>query len=38
MKRDYGLYVEDILESIRKIADFIGERDYDEFIMDSELT
>ena len=38
MKRDYGLYVEDILESIRKIAGFIGEMSFDEFTRDEKTS
>ncbi|MCK5843615.1 MAG: DUF86 domain-containing protein [Victivallales bacterium] len=38
MKRDYGLYVEDILESIRKIAGFIGDMDFDEFVNDEKTS
>ncbi len=38
MKRDYGLYVEDILVSIRKIAEFIGDMDFDEFTRDEKTS
>ncbi len=36
MKRDYTLFVEDILESIIKIDEFIGEMDFSEFVQDDK--
>ena len=36
--RNNKIYISDILDCIHYIADFIGERGYDEFIMDNELT
>ena len=31
MKREYRLYVKDILDSIAKIEEFAGDMDYDKF-------
>jgi len=38
MKRDYMLYIKDILDSIEKIEDFIGDMDFDEFAKDDKTS
>ena len=36
MKRDYGLYVKDILEAIESIESFVGDMDFNEFLNDDK--
>ncbi|MEA1965314.1 MAG: DUF86 domain-containing protein [Candidatus Aerophobetes bacterium] len=36
MKRDYKLFIKDILECITKIENFIGEMNFDEFMKDEK--
>jgi len=36
MKRNYILFIKDILKCIEKIEDFIGNMDFDEFMMDEK--
>jgi len=36
MRRDYSLYIQDILECIEKIDEFVGDMAYDEFIEDEK--
>ncbi len=36
MKRDYRLFIEDILECIDKIEEFVGNLDFDEFVRDDK--
>ena len=38
MKRDYMLYIKDILDCMEKIEDFIGDMDFDEFVKDDKTT
>ena len=38
MKRDYKLYVKDILESILKIEEFVGDTGYKEFVKDDKTS
>jgi uncharacterized protein with HEPN domain len=38
MKRDYKLFVKDILDAIDKIEEFIGNMDYGEFIQDDKTS
>jgi len=35
-KRDYNVYVDDILESINKIEDYMGELDFEQFSKDTK--
>jgi len=34
MKRNYRLFIKDILDSIEKIEEFVGSMDFDEFVKD----
>ncbi len=36
MKRDYRLFIEDILDCIEKIDEFVGNMDFDEFFRDDK--
>jgi len=36
MKRDYKLFIKDILECINKIENFVGEMSFDEFMKDEK--
>ena len=36
MKRDYRLFIKDILECINKIENFVGEMSFDEFMRDEK--
>ena len=36
MKRDYRLFIEDILESIERIEEFVGDMDFEEFSRDDK--
>ena len=36
MKRDYHLFIKDLLECINKIEDFIGKMSFDEFMKDEK--
>ena len=36
MKRDYKLFIKDLLECINKIEDFVGEMSFDEFMKDEK--
>ena len=36
MKRDYKLFIKDILECINKIENFVGEMSFDEFMRDEK--
>ena len=36
MKRDYKLFIKDILECINKIDNFVGEMSFDEFMRDEK--
>ncbi|ATZ61667.2 MAG: DUF86 domain-containing protein [Methanosarcinales archaeon Met12] len=36
MKRDYNLYLKDILSAIDKIDEFIGDMNFDEFVADDK--
>ncbi|GCC10025.1 hypothetical protein IPdc08_00043 [archaeon] len=38
MKRDYGLYIKDILECIDRIEEFIAGMDFDQFVEDDKTT
>jgi len=38
MRRDYSLYIQDILECIEKIDEFVGDMAYDEFIEDDKTS
>ena len=38
MKRDYMLYIKDILDCIEKIEDFIGDMEFDEFVEDDKTS
>jgi uncharacterized protein with HEPN domain len=38
MKRDYRLFVKDILDAIDKIEEFIGNMEYGEFIQDDKTS
>jgi uncharacterized protein with HEPN domain len=38
MKRDYKLFVKDILDAIDKIEEFIGRMEYGEFIQDDKTS
>jgi len=38
MKRDYSLYIKDILDSISLIEDFIGNINFDEFTKDKKTS
>ncbi|MDI6716324.1 MAG: DUF86 domain-containing protein [Actinomycetota bacterium] len=38
MKRDYLLYIKDILDSINRIEEFIGDMDYDDFVADDKTS
>ncbi|HHS50416.1 MAG TPA: DUF86 domain-containing protein [candidate division Zixibacteria bacterium] len=38
MNRDFGLYAEDILDAIGKIAEFIGELDFEGFVEDEKTS
>lgn len=37
-KRDYSLYIKDILDSIGEIEEFVGDISYDEFIKDDKTS
>ncbi len=36
MKRDYKLFVQDILDAIKRIEEFVGEMSFEEFIADAK--
>jgi uncharacterized protein with HEPN domain len=36
MKREYSLFVKDILEAMEKIEEFVGSMDFDEFVGDDK--
>lgn len=36
MKREYRLFVKDVLEAMEKIEEFIGDLDYEEFVKDDK--
>ena len=38
MKRDYRLFVEDILDSIEKIEQFVSDMSFDEFVEDDKTS
>ena len=38
MKRDYRLFVEDILDSIEKIEEFVADMNFDEFVNDDKTS
>ena len=38
MKRDYSLYLNDILDSILKIEEFVGSMGYEEFVEDDKTS
>ena len=38
MKRDYSLFIKDILQAVDKIEEFVGNMNYDEFISDDKTT
>ena len=38
MKRDYSLYIKDILDCIERIEEFIGEMNFDQFLQDDKTS
>ena len=38
MKRSYRLYINDILDSILKIEEFVGDMSYEEFVVDDKTS
>jgi len=38
MKRDYSLFIQDILECINKIVEFVGDMDFEEFCKDDKTS
>jgi uncharacterized protein with HEPN domain len=38
MKRDYSLFIKDILDCIEKIDEFVGDMDYEEFVEDDKTS
>jgi len=38
MKRDYKLYIEDMLDSLLKIEEFVGDMNYEEFVKDDKTS
>lgn len=38
MKRDYRLYIKDILDAIQKIEDFVGNISFEEFVEDDKTS
>jgi|GEM_PF-766099 len=38
MNRDYTLYLQDILDCIEKIDEFVGDMDYEEFVEDDKTS
>jgi uncharacterized protein with HEPN domain len=38
MKRDYTLYIKDMLECIEKIEEFVGNMSYEEFVEDDKTS
>ena len=38
MKRDYKLYIKDIVEAILRIEEFIGDMSYEEFVRDDKTS
>jgi uncharacterized protein with HEPN domain len=38
MKRDYKLYIKDMLECIVKIDEFVGDMSYEEFVKDDKTS
>lgn len=38
MKRDYKLYIKDIVEAISRIEEFIGDMTYEEFVRDDKTS
>jgi uncharacterized protein with HEPN domain len=38
MKRDYSLYIKDILDAIRRIEDFVGDMTFEEFVKDDKTS
>jgi uncharacterized protein with HEPN domain len=38
MKRDYTLYLQDILDCVEKIDEFVGDMDYKEFVEDDKTS
>lgn len=38
MKRDYSLYIKDILDCIERIEEFIGDMNFDQFLQDDKTS
>ena len=38
MKRDYSLYIKDILDCIERVEEFIGDMNFDEFLADDKTS
>jgi len=38
MKRDYKLYIKDMVEAILRIEEFIGDMSYEEFVRDDKTS
>ena len=36
MKRDYSLYIKDILDCIERVEEFVGDMNFDEFLVDDK--
>jgi uncharacterized protein with HEPN domain len=38
MKRDYSLYIKDILDCIERVEEFVGDMSFDEFLADDKTS
>ncbi len=38
MKRDYSLYIKDILDCIERVEEFVGDMNFDEFLADDKTS
>ena len=38
MKRDYSLYIKDILDCIERVEEFVGDLNFDEFLADDKTS
>jgi len=38
MKRDYSLYIKDILDCIERVEEFVGDMNFDEFLVDDKTS
>jgi uncharacterized protein with HEPN domain len=38
MKRDYSLYIKDILDCLERVEEFVGDMNFDEFLVDDKTS